>query len=386
MLAAFALANAGGVIAYLPLLTLLLPIKVEALAGEARIGVFTATVCAGAVAASLSNILFGWLSDRSVRRGGGRRRWMVGGVVATATSYAVIAAAATPAALLGSIVLFQIAVNALLAPMMALLAEEVPDADKGTAGGLIALGSPIASGMSALLLGQSIAGEGARLAVLAAAIALATLPLALMPARRAVAASPAPDTPARAPRDLVVAGLARLLVQVAGVVTQTYLFYYFETIVPGPDQAALPMRIGHLMTVAYILPLPIALVLGRVSDLTRRRKPILLLAAAVATAGLLAMAAAEGWRDGAAAYAVYVAGSSVFVALHAALAMQLLPDPRHRGRDLGLLNLANTLPSLLGAPLAWAFATPHDFTGVMLALALLTAVGGIGMLGVRGWR
>ena len=49
--------------------------------------------------------------------------------------------------------------------------------------------------------------------------------------------------------------------------------------------------------------------------------------------------------------------------------MQLLPNPHHRGRDLGLLNLANTLPSLLGPPLAWVFATPHDFVGVMLALA-----------------
>ena len=70
-LGAVALANAGGVIAYLPLLTLLLPLKVEGLSGEARIGVFTATVFAGAIAASISNVLFGWLSDRSVARGGG---------------------------------------------------------------------------------------------------------------------------------------------------------------------------------------------------------------------------------------------------------------------------------------------------------------------------
>ena len=130
-LGAVALANVGGVIAYLPLLTLLLPIKVEGLSGEARIGVFTATVVAGAVAASLSNVLFGWLSDRSVAQGGGRRGWVAGGVVATAISYAGIATAATPTTLVLAIVGFQAGVNALLAPLMAIMAEEVPDAQKG---------------------------------------------------------------------------------------------------------------------------------------------------------------------------------------------------------------------------------------------------------------
>ena len=47
-----ALANAGGMVAFLPLLSLLLPIKVEAIAGDARMTVLTAAVLAGALAAS----------------------------------------------------------------------------------------------------------------------------------------------------------------------------------------------------------------------------------------------------------------------------------------------------------------------------------------------
>ena len=123
-----ALANVGGVIAYLPLLTLLLPIKVERLSGEARIGLFTATVVAGAIAASLSNILFGWLSDRSMARGRGRRGWVAIGLVATAISYGGLAVASTPLALVAAVVGIQAAVNMLLSPMMAIMAEEVPDA------------------------------------------------------------------------------------------------------------------------------------------------------------------------------------------------------------------------------------------------------------------
>jgi MFS family permease len=360
-LGAVALANAGGVIAYLPLLTLLLPLKVEGLSGEARIGVFTATVFAGAIAASISNVLFGWLSDRSVARGGGRRAWMAGGVAATAASYGGLIVAATPVALVAALVAFQIAVNALLAPMMAIMAEEVPDGQKGVAGGLFALGGPLASIVSTVLVGQATLTEAARFAILPAAVAACIAPLLLARARIAVAdRDPRGDVRASR-RDLIVAGVARLFVQIAGVVTQTYLLYYFESIVPAGERAGLPGRIGHLLTIAFIVPLPAALILGRLSDLTRRRKP-------------------------AAAFVVYTLGSSVFVALNAGVAMQLLPNPRHRGRDLGLLNLANTLPSLLGPPLAWVFATPHDFVGVMLALAVLAVGGGLTMLCVRTER
>ncbi|WP_426255132.1 MFS transporter [Sphingomonas sp. DC2300-3] len=385
-LGAVALANAGGVIAYLPLLTLLLPLKVEGLSGEARIGVFTATVFAGAIAASISNVLFGWLSDRSVTRGGGRRAWMAGGVAATAASYGGLIIAATPVALVAALVAFQIAVNALLAPMMAIMAEEVPDGQKGVAGGLFALGGPLASIVSTVLVGQATLTEAARFAILPAAVAACIAPLLLARARIAVAdRDPRGDVRASR-RDLIVAGVARLFVQIAGVVTQTYLLYYFESIVPAAERAGLPGRIGHLLTIAFIVPLPAALILGRLSDLTRRRKPAILLAALIAAAGLAGMALARGWTAGAAAFVVYTLGSSVFVALNAGVAMQLLPNPRHRGRDLGLLNLANTLPSLLGPPLAWVFATPHDFVGVMLALAVLAVGGGLTMLCVRTER
>lgn len=100
-----ALANAGGVIGFLPLLTLLLPVKIAEVAGDDRIAVFTATVIAGAIAASASNILFGWLSDRSVARGNGRRKWIVLGLAGLAASFAAVAAAAAPLQIILAVVL-----------------------------------------------------------------------------------------------------------------------------------------------------------------------------------------------------------------------------------------------------------------------------------------
>lgn len=387
-LLAFALANAGGVIAYQPLLTLLLPLKVEQIAGATRIGLFSATVIAGAIAASASNILFGWLSDRSLARGGGRRRWVVVGLVLTACSFAAIVMARTPVAIVAAVALFQLSVNALLAPLLAIMADEVPDAQKGVASGLLAAAVPLASAMSAVLVGLRWAGESERLAIVVLVVGACVVPLMLMRAR--VAPVPASDAHQQAPavrrHDLIAAWAGRLLVQAAGNALSLYLLYYFESIVPAVDPADLAPRVGHLLTVAYVLSLPVALLAGRVSDRVARRKPVLLGGALLAAAGLVGMAMAPDWRWAAVAFVAYAIGSAVFQALHSAFAMQLLPSPAHRGRDLGLFNLANTLPALLGPLLAWALATPADFSAVLVVLAALTLAGGAAMMAVRSRR
>ncbi len=63
--------------------------------------------------------------------------------------------------------------------------------------------------------------------------------------------------------------------------------------------------------------------------------------------------------------------------------MQLLPTPEHRGRDLGLLNLTNTLPSILGPALAFVLISGSGFRGLMLLIAGLAVVAGVLMGRVR---
>lgn len=380
-----ALANAGGVIAFLPLLSLLLPVRIAEIAGEARIGLFTATVISGAIAASLSNIAFGWASDRTRARGGGRRSWVVIGLVLLAMSFAAVAIAQTPATIILAIILFQVAVNALLAPLFAIMADEVPGAQMGLAGGLIALGSPLASAVGAVMIALALPGDGAQLAFILAMVLICVVPLLRVPSAEAAAIASA--TPPRlAGRDLAVAWLSRLLVQIAGNVLSLYLVYYFVSIDPDVSAAKQVGPIGQLMTIAYLLPLPVAVLLGRWSDRVGRRKPFLVAAAGVAALGLLGLAVARDWSLAASAFALYAMGSSVFLSIHSGFAMQLLPSAANRGRDLGLINLTNTLPALIGPALAWALSTPRDFGPVMLLLAALTLIGGTLVLGIRQQR
>lgn len=379
-----ALAYAGGVVAYLPLLTVLLPMQVAVIAGDQRFGVLALVSIAGAATAGGANVLFGWLSDRSRERGGGRRPWIGAGLAATLASYAAIAAARSPLAIGAAIVLFQVALNAMLAPTMALVAEEVPERQTSLTTGMFAAGPPLASLLSVGLAAPIFSSEAGRLAAVGLAATLCLAPLLVTPARAATQPSRA-GQPARSPRDLAIAWTARLLVQIAGAVLFADLLYLLEES-GGGDGSATLARMGTLTMVANLAPLPVAVAFGRWSDRRARRKPVLVLTALLAALGLAVMAFASERAGRAGGFLLFSVGWGSFLPLQVGQIMRLLPDPARRGRDLGIFNLANTAPVLVGQGLAWGMATPRHTGPLLLTLAGLSLAGGLMTLAVRPSR
>jgi MFS family permease len=378
VVATYALAAAGCVIGYAPLLSLLLPLKLEAIAGIDAYAVLAACGVAGATAAGLANIAFGWLGDRSAMRGHGRRGWAVAGSVATALSFAGIVVAREPATIVASIVLFQIAINAVLAQVGALIAEEVPAVQKGTATALLTLGNPVAAAVSALVVAV-VAGEGARLAIVAALMTACVAPLLLARSRPLPPAAAASVGPTRARvatrRDLAAAWAARLLMQIASCAVGLYLLFYVEALAVTRSEA--PAIVARLLVVGTVLPVPVALVLGRWSDRIGRRTPFLTVTAVLAALALAGMAAADAWTTGAIAYVVFASANAIFLALNTGHAMLLMPDGTRRGRDLGLLNLANTIPQVVAPLLAWWWTAAGGFGTALSVLAVLTLLAGL---------
>lgn len=373
-----ALAAAGGVVGYVPLLTLLLPAKVAAIAGNARIEWLGAITLAGAIAASLSNLLFGWASDLT----GTRRAWAAGGLCLTLCSYLLVGAAGSAWTVVGAVVVYQIALNMLLASLQAWAADAVPDRRKGLFGGLLGAGQPIGALVGVLATAPALDAEWQRLAVVCAFLFALTAPLLFSGA--SPPAVPAADGDVRTPprvagADFALLWFARLLVQIAGSLLFVFLLFYFEA---DPHILSQP-GVARLSAVALLLAFPIAMLLGRWSDRLGFRKPFLVAAAGASAAGLILMASRPelGWA--AAGYGLFGCGSAVFLALHSTYAMQLLPSPERRGRDLGVLNLANTLPSVVAPLLAISLLPGRGFGPLLMLLAGLIALAGVCVLLVR---
>lgn len=385
----YALAWGGGVIAYVPLLTLVLPIKIEAMAAGDKVALLSLTTLLGAVVASGVNIAIGMASDRSVLGPRGRRPWIAAGLGLTLGSYGLVHVSTTATTIVLAVMAFQAALNLMLAPLSALVADEVPDHQKGLIGGLMGAVYTFGALSGIVVTASPRLDEAAQLGIIGGLVIATMLPFLLVSRRR----GPIVPVPALTPlagglrRDaLVRVWIARLLVQIAGSILFAYLLFYFQTVDRtglGLSPPELSRRVAWLAGSVTVLLVPLAIAAGRLSDAVRSRKPFLVGSAAMITVGLALMALLPQWAPAATGYVLFACGVALFLAVQGAYAMQLLMNPRHRGRDMGILNLTNTLPALVAPSLAWLMADKGDFTALLLLLAALAAVAVVLLIGIR---
>ncbi len=366
----YALAWGGGAVAYTPLLTILLPGRVAALAGsEAGIGWLAQIALAGALAASVGSIGFGYLSDITRNR----RGLIAAGLVLSCLLLPLIGRAQALGALIVAIVGWQLALNLMLAPLAAWAGDRVPDRRKGMLGGFMAFAPAMGALSGAIVTQPGLAYGDQRLVLVALIVAACVLPILLF-APRPADAEPVPKPAATQPsnqsqsRSMVLRmWTARLAVQVAEATLFAYLLFWLRSLDPavGENQTA------RLFSAIMLVSAPLALAAGRWSDRTDRPMLPLAISACFSAAGLLAMAAAGTLNMAMAAYALFGLASAVFLALHASQTLRILLRPERRGRDLGLFNLTNTVPSLIMPWLAIGLIPLFGFEALFLILAVL---------------
>ena len=77
----------------------------------------------------------------------------------------------------------------------------------------------------------------------------------------------------------------------------------------------------------------------------------------------------------------------MYLAVDAALITQVLPAATDRGKDLGVINIANSAPQVLGPALAApVVAHAGGYPTLFLASALVTLLGAVLVLPIRSVR
>lgn len=379
----YALAWAGGTIGYTPLLTILLPVRVAELAGkEAGVDWLAYIALAGAVAASLGGILFGYLSDRTRNR----RGWISAGLVLSCLLLVLIRQATTLTGLMVTVVAWQLALNMMLGPLAAWAGDLVPDHRKGVLGGLMAFAPGLGALSGAFVTHPGLAQGEVRFWLIAALVVGCVMPILLLrpqhlPAALEAAVSEGSQSQLDARKNhsrVLRMWLARLAVQVAEATLFAYLYFWLVGLDPGMSDN----QTARLFSAVMLISAPLALGIGRWSD--RRDRPIfpLQVCALGAALGLVAMSLSHDLTSAMLAYGLFGVCGAVFLALHSAQTLRILPRPDRRGRDLGLFNLANTVPSLVMPWLAIAMVPVFGFQGLFLLLATLAATGSVMLIAV----
>jgi MFS family permease len=365
----YALAVSGGAVAYIPFLTILLPMRATGLAGDGALNMLAIAAFLGAIAASLANIGFGWASD--VTRA--RRPWIFAGLLLSSSLLVAMPWASSPAMLVALIVFWQIGLNMMLAPLGALAGDSIPDSQKGLLGGLLALAPALGALSGAIVTLQGFTPFEDRETLVALLVILMVAPVLLvgkpvpMPnlMQRNVNADPF-DARIRATRKAAIRmWLARLLVQIAEASLFAFLLLWFRSLDPdfGENDAA------NIFALVLGIAVVLALAIGRWSDRVSRPMVPLIGGSGAVVVGLLVMAFAPGLPVAIAGYVVFGLASSIFLALHSSQTLRVLPRTHTRGRDLGIFNLTNTVPSLIMPWLTLALVPDYGFDALFLLLA-----------------
>lgn len=376
----YAMAWAGGTVAYTPFITVLLPVKITAIAGAEQGIVWTAYISFfGAIAASIGAIFFGYLSDLTKNR----PIWIASGILLSCILLLSSGLAKTFFEIISVIILWQLALNMFLAPLAAFAADNVPDEQRGTLGGLLAFAPGIGAFSATIATYPGLASAQGRLLIVCAIVIALAVPLLFVRKSIEEDAKSCQNDGSASSKPLSIAirmWIARFAVQICEAALFSYLYFWLRSIDPSISDS----QTARIFTVTMVISAPVALLIGRWADKYHEPMTSLVICAAFTSLSLLSMAISKDAQTAVLSYGVFGVASSAFLALHTAQTLSVLPKPDRRGRDLGVFNLTNTLPSMILPPITLVLVPRFGFSALFGFLCALAGFGCLVLLSIKG--
>ncbi|MGY2744680.1 MFS transporter [Arthrobacter sp. UYCu723] len=353
---------------------------------------------AGAAVSLVANPLFGAFSDRTTSRLGRRVPWVLFGAVLGAAALIALAGAPNVAVMTLLWCLVQAGCNGAYAAITAAIPDRVPVPQRGTVGGLAAMGQTvgilIGAVIAAAVTGNFAAGYLVCALALLAGVVLyffknddVPLPAqARPPFSVAGFAKSFWISPALYP-DFAWAWLTRLLVNIGNHMVTLYLLFFLKDAVHVKETQGIEPEFGVLiLTGLYAVMVIITSVIGGpLSDRMGKRKPLVIISSVIIAVASLILAFAPTWTGALIGASVLGIGFGCYLAVDFALITQVLPTALSRGKDLGVINIANSLPQVLAPLIAFPFVTLWGgYVSLYVAAAVIGLLGAVFVVKIKG--
>ncbi|WP_285612445.1 MFS transporter [Actinokineospora globicatena] len=361
---AFGVATAATFVGWYGPLQVLLAKQAEVVGGAGKETVLAVVAAVGAACSMVANPAWGALSDRSGRR----LPWIIGGAVGGAGGLVLLGTATSTAGMIIGWAVVQIALNAPFAALSAVIPDQVPTDRRGRIGGWFGLAQTVG-----IIAGTGLALSGGTVLsgyiACAAAVVIGSIPFTV------IASEHVPDrqsTKVTMTPDFRWAWATRFLINLGNAIALLYLLYYLkdEVRLPDPDSGV------FLLTAIYAAALLSTVVAGGVlSDRVGRRRVFVCAAGLIMAAAAVLLAAWPTWTGAVMAAVVLGVGFGAYTSVDFALVTEVLPTAADRGKDLGVINVANALPQVL-APVAAAPLVALGGYPMLYAVAAVVGVAG----------
>jgi MFS family permease len=363
---------------------ILLPAQITAQFGEAdKVANLAIVMTIGAFFSMLAQPIAGQISDRTRSRFGRRAPWILLGALAGGLALVGLAFANSLIGVVIAWTLVQITYNFAQGPLSAVMPDRVPVARRGTFATLSGIGLMVGA-LGGQVVGSVFLGSITAGYVTFAVFALIILTLFIVfnpdysskelerePFRFADFLRTFWVSPVEHP-DFFWAFTGRLLLYTGYFAVTGYQFFlltdYFGIAEPG---SVIPVL--GLISLAGILIATI--VSGPLSDKVGRRKPFVFASSAVTG---LAFVLPWVWPDVTAwMIMTFIAGLGfgMFQAVDTALMSEVLPSAKSFAKDLGVVNIAATLPQTLAPGVAGAIVLSFGYTGLFPVGIVLSVLG-----------
>nr|WP_321457322.1 MFS transporter [uncultured Cohaesibacter sp.] len=384
------------VIAYLGAIAVLLPARVAEIDSVDKAAIIALNSTISMVVATLANLLIGAFSDLTRSRFGRRTPWIWVGAIGSLVSLFYLGQVTTATGLIATWALYQVFLNAIIAPLIATIADRIAPRYRGSAASAYALGLGVGAGLGQVIGAQFIGDVSFGFIVLgiltviaapAASICFKELSSLPMP-KKTFSKEMVLDHFVFArhdARDYYLALFGKFFIMVAKFSVQGYILYILTDYLMLEKSDA-----GHYIsitaTIIMIAGIAMAFISGPIADKFGRIKaPVVLASLLIAVGVLLPYFAPNPTMI--ILYSVFAGlGLGIFNAVDQALNIAVLPDPETSAKDLGILNFASTGGQIAGPLLAAAAITTIGYHALFLVSGCTAIIGAILFLMIKRVR
>jgi MFS family permease len=349
----------------------------------------------GAIASLLANPVVGTLSDRTTHPRGRRHPWTVGCALTGALGIAIVAAAPSVPVMAVGWFVAELGLGGMLATLTAALPDRVPVNQRGWLGALIGISQMLGTVLGALIVTVIITRMSAGYAACAVIVVAFAVLFAFRTPDEPLPVEYKPSLPVAAtlrrmwvsPRqnpDFGWGWLTHFLINLGNDLGTLYLLYFLARGAHYHDPQTGLLILMALYAVALLIA---GAGCGTLSDRSGRRKPFIVGAAIVMALAAALLAASPTWHMALVAAPLLGAGFGTYWAAAPALLTQVLPAAADRAKDLGIINIAYSLP-LVVAPLAAGvvLGLMNSYSALFALAGVVTVIAGLTVSRVRSVR
>lgn len=376
-----------------------LSLRIAAVAPEAKEAALSAAVSFTALLQLVFVPLAGALSDRTGGRFGRRRPWIVGMLVPALITMAVIGTTGSIPVIIVAYVIGATAAQLGFSSFAIIPVEAVPDHVRGRVMGLMGMFGALAlsggSFLAAALFNVPLLMMTAPV-LLAIACSLPLLllyrdpmlPRAELPAENLTGLFKGLFVNPRKHPDFAWVWLSRFCAGAGFSAMFTYFVYFMV------DKLQVPLpEVGAQVGLLTLLSAPVSVVFftlsGWWSDKVGRRKPFVMGGAGLLALGLVVAATAHSFTQFLVAWLIFAMGQAMYLTVDLALCAAVLPNSQDVGKDMGVFQLALSLPSVvvpMAAPSLLAVAGGHNYLLLWGVAAAICVAGAFTVAMVKGTR